>query len=47
VWQVGTGLAGLVFLFVFLDEEIKLRTTLNTKLGMSEKNEEAGKIAEP
>jgi MFS family permease len=47
VWQVGTGVAGLGFLVVFLEKEIKLRTTLNTKFGMSEKKNDASKTAEP
>lgn len=33
-WQIATGLAGLAFLIVFLQDQIKLRTELDTKFGM-------------
>jgi hypothetical protein len=40
VWRVGVGVAGLAFLIVFLEKEIKLRRTLDTKFGMKEKKRE-------
>jgi hypothetical protein len=37
VWKVATGVAGLAFLIVFLEKEVRLRRTLDTKFGMKEK----------
>ncbi|KAL9130698.1 MAG: hypothetical protein Q9217_001177 [Psora testacea] len=34
VWQVGIAFSGLSFLLVFLEKEIKLRTTLETEFGL-------------
>jgi MFS family permease len=41
VWLVGTGVAGVGFLVVFLEREIKLRRTLDTKFGLREKKKGA------
>lgn len=37
VWQFAISFAGLTFLFVFLEKEIKLRTDLETEYGRKEK----------
>lgn len=36
VWQVAIGISGLGFLLVFLENEVKLRTELQTEFGMKE-----------
>jgi hypothetical protein len=46
VWQVGTAIAGLAFFVVFVEKELKLRTTLNTKYGIKEKCEEKGSTSD-
>jgi MFS family permease len=46
VWQVGTAIAGLAFFVVFVEKELKLRTTLNTKYGIKEKGEEKGSTSD-
>jgi hypothetical protein len=44
VWIVGAAIAGLGFLLVFLEKEIKLRTELKTEYGMKEKGVNSAKI---
>ncbi|TVY17886.1 Efflux pump FUS6 [Lachnellula arida] len=39
VWQFATAIAGFAFLIVFVEKELKLRDTLNTKFGVKEKDE--------
>jgi MFS family permease len=47
VWQVAIGAAGLGFLVVFIEWEIKLQAVLKTDFGISEKEPEPGELAEP
>ena len=42
VWQVAIGIAGLGFLIVFVEKEIKLRTDLKTDYGIEEKQKKTG-----
>jgi hypothetical protein len=42
VWEVAIAVAGLGFLFVFVEKEIKLRESLNTDFGMKEKSKKTG-----
>lgn len=41
VWQVAIGIAGLAFLLVFVEKEIKLRTEHKTDYGIEEKKKNA------
>jgi hypothetical protein len=47
VWQVVIGVAGLGFLVVFIEREVKLRTVLKTDIGISEKEPQPGGLVEP
>ncbi|CZR58356.1 related to putative multidrug transporter Mfs1.1 (major facilitator family protein) [Phialocephala subalpina] len=41
VWQVGIAMAGLGFIVVFVEKELKMRTELTTEYGLKEKPETA------
>ena len=40
VWQISIVFSGVVFLFIFLEKQIKLRTELDTEYGLGEKQKE-------
>jgi hypothetical protein len=41
VWEVAVAVAGLGFLLVFVEKEVKLRTALNTEFGIKKQDKEA------
>jgi len=46
VWQVGIAMAGLGFLIVFFEKELKLRQDLQSEFGLKDKKEQQSKTEE-